>query len=236
MSLHAIVIGVKWLLCVLVQATAACSSEPLVTPGVAQDSSVEDTTAVVEVGPDGAPFPVRRSACVTRAELAKDLPVTQMGALEGELLSIVPPGHKTCPSGPNHLHLQVAVGSKRYDVAVRVDSEVGAPLAIFVQNKPLSPIPADGWSGALFDYTKDIGKPSADYQALTRDALLARLQTELANASRVRIFGSSYTDGTGVDKVHRNGREGDGAIYIHHYPSESGGDRVIALRFSNDVF
>lgn len=215
---------------------AACSSEPIVSPGVTrQDASIEDTgSPVVETSSlDPAPFPVVRSACVGRSELANDLPLEQMGALEGLLVAIVPPGNKSCPSDPDHLHLQIAVGSKRYDVAITIDSDIGAPLAIYTQKRAVSPIPADGWATVTLSYEKDLAVPSADFTALARDAMLARLQTELASAARVRIFGLSYTDGTGLHKVHRNGRDGDGLILIHHV---DGGDRALALRFSNDVF
>ena len=224
----------KWLWSVAI--LAGCSTEPSVTPGVitpeddaSVDTAIADTTAPL----DGAPFPLVRSACVTRGELANDLPSEGTGALEGTLVALVPPGHKSCPSDPDHLHLQVAVGTKRYDVAVAIDSSFAAPLAIYVQKRPLSVLPPDGWSGALFDYEKDIAVPSADYKALTRDAMLARLQAELANAARVRIYGRTYLDKTGLHNVHRNGRGADGVILIHHI---DGGDRAIALRFANDVF
>jgi hypothetical protein len=223
-------------LCCVLAVVAGCSSEPIVTPGVQQNDTDGDPidTAVVDSDPaDAAPFPVKRSACVSRAELATDLPADQMGALEGELLAIVPPGNKACPSDPDHLHLQIAVGTKRYDVAITIDSELNAPLAIYAQKRAVTPIPADGWATATFSYEKDLAVPSADFTALARDALLTRLQTELTSAARVRIYGRSYTDGTGLHNVHRNGRDGDGLILIHHI---DGGDRAIALRFANNVF
>jgi hypothetical protein len=100
---------------------------------------------------------------------------------------------------------------------------------------PASVVPEFGWSEAPLDYAKDLGTPSADFQALTRDELLARLQTELATAARVRVYGRSYLDGTGVHNVHRNGRSHDGGILIHRVEAD-GGDRIIALRFANDIF
>lgn len=210
---------------------AGCASEPAVTPGVVS----EDTGVVDAVTSDSevAPFPVQRVACLSTGALAHDLPSEQMGALEGELVSIVPPGVKGCPSDPDHLHLQIAVGSKRYDVAVTIDSDFGAPIALHAPKRAVSPLEPEGWSVAKFDYSKNLGTPSADYQALGRDALLARLQSELATAARVRVFGESYADGSGLHKVHRNGRGGDGAILVRHV---DGGDKVIALRFATDVF
>lgn len=222
----------KWLWSVAI--LAGCSTEPSVTPGViTEDAAVDTAVEGAVIPPDAAPFPLVRSACVSRAQLATELPSEEMGALEGMLVAIVPPGNKTCPSDPDHLHLQIAVGTKRYDVAITVDSDFSPPVAIYVQKRPVSVLPPDGWSSALFDYEKDLAVPSADFQALTRDAMLARLQSELASAARVRIYGKSYLDRTGLHNVHRNSRGADGVILIHHI---DGGDRAIALRFANDVF
>lgn len=203
-----------------------CASEPTVTPGVGP-AELPDASV------DAAPFPVRRLPCVQRSALARDLPLEAWGALEGELVTIVLPTDKGCPTDPDHLHLQLEVSGKRYDVAVTVDSDFGAPIAIHTKGLPAGPLPPEGWTAAPFDYTRDLGTPSADYQALARDALVTRLSTELSSAARVRIFGRAYSDGTGVHNVHRNGRDRDGLILIHHV---DGGDRAIALRFASDVF
>jgi hypothetical protein len=221
---------------VLLAALAArlfgCASEAPVTPGVTPPEDAAADTAVADTS-GAAPFPVRRLPCVSRTMLARDLPPEQMGALEGELVSIITPTNKACPTDPDHLHLQIAVGDKRYDVAITIDSDFGAPVAIYSHKRPVGAVPPDGWAAATFDYNKDIGTPSADYQALAPDAMLARLQTELESAARVRIFGRSYLDGSGVHNVHRNGTDRDGVILIHHI---DGGDRAIALRFASDVF
>ena len=208
-----------------------CSTSPSTQPGVVL---AED--AAVDVGDDSAlaPFPVRRLPCASRDMLANDLPAEAYGSLEAELVSIVPPGTRDCPSDPDHLHLQVVVGPKRYDVAVTIDSDIGAPIAVHVHKLPPATVPEFGWSDAMLDY-EALGTPSADYQALAPDALLARLQAELASAARVRIHGRSYADGTGVHNVHRNGRGRDGGVVIHRVEPD-GGDRVIALRFASDVF
>ena len=182
---------------------------------------------------DGGPFPVRRLPCLARTALATDLPSDMFGALEGELVSLVPPGTKICPADSDHLHLQVAVGDKRYDVAVTIASIDGTPMAILT--KDLAPaLPVLGWSSVGFEY-KDLGVASADYAPLAKAALLSRLQTELATASRVSIHGRSYTDGTGLHNVHRNNGGHDGVILMRRNGA-GGTDHAIALRFSGDVF
>lgn len=215
--------------------------EPIVTPGVEDDAAVEDAlvvddgaTATETEGVDAAPFPVRRLPCVGRTALATDLPNDGYGALEGELVSVVPPGTKNCPSDADHLHLQILVGTKRYDAAITIDSSTSPPLAI--QVKTLAPaLPAPGWANDTFDYEKQIAIPSADFKPLAKAALLTRLQTELATASRVRLFGRGYTDGTGTHFIHRNGRDRDGVVIVRRV-DPGGADRAIALRFANQVF
>jgi len=216
----------------------ACAQEAQTTPGIEgteDDTAVADSLVVTDtaVG-DAAPFPVRRLPCVGRTGLASDLPADAYGALEGELVSIVPPGTKNCPSDSDHLHLQVLVGSKRYDVALTIDSTTSPPLAIHVQSLPPT-LREPGWANSTFDYGKSLAVPSADFKPLTREALLARLQSELSTAARVDIFGRAYADGTGTHNVHRNGRDRDGVVVIHRVEA-AGADRAIALRFADQVF
>jgi hypothetical protein len=218
----------------------ACgSSKTESAPGVELDStSVEDTEVVVETsvdaGPDTAPFPVKRLPCVQRSGFATDLPTDTYGAIEGELVTIIPPGMKGCPSDTDHVHLQIVVGDKRYDVAMTVDSMINAPLAIHLHTLPDS-VPDLGFAMAKFDYEKDIGTPSADFTPLAKDALATKIIDSLKDAGRVRIFGQTYTDGTGIHLVHRNGTDRDGVLIVHRVEA-GGADRAIALRFSNNVF
>jgi hypothetical protein len=220
----------------------SCSSSATTTPGVTDSASPDDSSAetigdvvTVDTTGDVAPFPVRRLPCTPRGSLATDLPLDQFGALEGEIVSLVPPGTGGgCPADADHLHLQVDVSGKRYDVAVTIASVDGTPMAIMT--KDLAPaLPATGWSTAGFDLAKDIGVASADYTSLTKGPLLARLESELATASRVGIHGRSYTDGTGLHNVHRNGGAHDGVILMRRN-GVGGTDHAVALRFSGDVF
>jgi hypothetical protein len=107
-----------------------CSTAPSAAPGVvlAEDASVDVVAETAD-----SPFVVRRLPCVTRDKFANDLPPEAYGALEAELVSIVPPGSRDCPSDSDHLHLQLLIGDKHYDVAVTIDSAIGAPIAIHVQ-------------------------------------------------------------------------------------------------------
>jgi hypothetical protein len=216
---------------------AGSEAAPIVDSGtspsdVGSDASTppSDTSSS---GEDATPPPPMRLPCVPRAGLATDLPLNTDGELEGQIVSLVPPGTSKCPSDTDHLHLQIAVGSKRYDVAVTVDSTTGgAPLAVFTKDVPAGPLPPNGWGAAHLDFPTDLAAHSGDFTPLAKADLLARLEKELATASTVSIHGLSYTDGTGLHDVHRNGHDHDGAIFVH----QGATDHVIALRFSTDTF
>ena len=228
---------------VVVGAGLGCSPTVGTTAPDPVDSDVPETAADTDVAVDSTPLDaatdggpkVRRLPCVDRGGLAADLPLDVFGALEGELVSLVPPGNKACPSDSDHLHLQVDVAGKRYDVAITIDSSTGGtPIALIT--KDLAPTTSPpGWSAAGFDFPKDLGIPSADFVSMTKLQLLTKLQTELASVSFVSIHGHSYTDGTGLHNIHRNGGGHDGVILVRG-GGAGGTDHAIALRFSTDVF
>lgn len=225
----------------LASSFAACGQSSPDVPGVVADAGdAGDDTALSDAGRDADapppdPFPVVRLPCVGSSALARDLPTGEpYGALEGELVSLVPPGTKGCPEDPDHLHLQVRVGSKRYDVAVNIDSTSHDPLG-FITKSFAPALPAQGWSGDTFDYPRDLGIVSADFEKLDKAALLARLTKELSTAARVRVYGRAYLDGTGLHNIHRNGKDRDGGILIRRADA-TGADKFLALRFATDVF
>jgi hypothetical protein len=219
-------------------ACGSSKSEP--GPGVELDSAIDDAAidvaaeTSVDAGPDSAPFPVKRLPCVQRSSFANDLPAGAYGAIEAELVTIIPPGMKGCPGDTDHVHLQIAVGDKRYDVAMTVDSMINAPLAIHLQTLP-DVVPDLGFAMATFDYERDLGTPSADFAATAKDALVAKLVDALKDAGRIRVFGQIYDDGTGIHFVHRQASNRDGVLIVHRVEA-MGADRAIALRFSNQVF
>jgi hypothetical protein len=208
---------------------SAIVADTLVAPDLGAETASD--TAIV----DGALPPARRLPCVDRSGLATDLPSDSFGALEGELVSVVLPGTRGCPADIDHLHLQIDAAGKRYDVAITIDSSTGGtPIALTTKDIAATTA-AVGWSSAGFDFQTDLGIPSADFKAMTKSELVAKLQSELASVSLVSIHGRSYTDGTGLHNVHRNGGGHDGVIIVRR-TGAGGTDHAIALRFATDVF
>lgn len=225
------------LLLALTFSFTACGQGSPDVPGVTGDGGDDTSATDAALEADAAPlepFPVVRLACVGTSSLAKDLPPGEpYGALEGELVSLVPPGTKGCPEDPDHLHLQVRVGTKRYDVAVNIDSTSHEPLGF--ATKSFGPaLPPQGWAAETFDYPRDLGIVSADFEKLDKAALLARLMKELSTAARIRVYGRAYADGTGLHNIHRNGKDRDGGLLIRR--ANASGDRFLGLRFATDVF
>jgi hypothetical protein len=225
-------------------ATAADGSTP--GPVAGDDAAPGDDAALgddalpsdggLPPGPDAAGgFTVRRLACVSTAQLAGDLPKNTYGAVDMELVAITPPGsHTSCPTDTGHVHLQLDDSGKRYDVAVNVESTTGAEMAIFT--KDLAPtLPPLGYRTATFDFPTNLGAHSGDFSQLAKADLITRIETELAEASRVSIYGHTYTDGTGLHDIHRYGSSKDGVIIVRR-GGVGGTDHAIALRFSTDVF
>jgi hypothetical protein len=208
------------------------SGSPTDDTAVSDDAG--DETAADTITPPGDAT-VRRLPCLPSTKLSGDLPLDQYGALEGELVSIVPPGSHGCPEDADHLHLQIDVGGKRYDVAVTVnDTTGGQPMQIF--EKDLAPTTApQGWSGAGFDFVTNLGAHAASFSPLAEAPLLSKLEGELANVSSISVHGKSYTDGTGVHDVHRNGGGHDGVLLMRGVGA-GGMDHAFALHFYNDVF
>jgi hypothetical protein len=199
------------------------------------DTALPAPDAFVDALSDAGALPVRRLPCVTTAQLASDWPKNVYGAVEAELVAITPPGaHTSCPNDSGHVHLQLDVTGKRYDVAVNVESTTGAQMAIFTKDLPPALQPF-GYHAAAFDFPTNLGAHSTDFAPLAKADLVTRIESELAKASRVSIHGLTYTDGTGIHDIHRYGSNRDGVVIVRG-GGAAGSDHAVALRFSTDVF
>ncbi|MGZ3423182.1 MAG: hypothetical protein ACXVEE_35295 [Polyangiales bacterium] len=195
-------------------------------------SSATDTaaleTALVDTAPPPSDAGVAPSPCVKSFALAHDLPHDADGALEGDLVGI------DCPGDPDHLHLQVAVGESRYDIAIPVyDSMGGLPIGVLTEDVPAGSAPP-GWSSAGFSYVSNLGVHSSAFTMLDKAGVTAKLKSELQYA-HVSIHGKSYTDGSGVHDVHYRDGTHDGVVLLRGRGA-GGTDHAIAVRYSSGTF
>jgi hypothetical protein len=217
------------------ESDGATSNDAPTTSGDAVATSDSGSSTSDAGGGDTLP-PVRRLPCVGTSGLATDLPANAYGALEAELVSIVPPDtHTFCPNDTDHVHLQVEVGTKRYDIAITVNDNTDAG-PMFYYEHDLAPSPLDaGWNGVGFDYVRNLGVHSGSFTASPKAAIVSMLQTTLADVSTLTIHGHAYTDGTGAHNVHYNHGGKDGVLLLHG-KGDAGADLAIAFRFVNDSF
>lgn len=150
------------------------------------------------------------------------------GRLDGELVAIVSATERKCPSDGQHLHLQVKMAGALYDIAVNLDGLEGETDA------PLPGLPfAEGWHPMDLDYVRDLGLHSTALTLTTPSAIRQRVETVLASANHIAVYGYGYTGSDGAHLIHRSAGGHDGALIINPLASKA---HVIAFRFANDTF
>ena len=141
------------------------------------------------------------------------------GRLDGYLVAIIPVNDHQCHGDAHHVHLQVKMMGEIYDIAVNVlsDQNSSAPQVYFLEHD--APLHDGAWQegwhdGDMLDYAKDLGVHAGDFASTPDTQLSSELETLLASANHVSIFGTGYTDSTGAHLIHRKGNGNDGAIVI----------------------
>ena len=218
------------------------ASDPAGTDPTTDPSSVGDDAGSSDDGGkgelDAAPAPgldaaapvfddgtSTRLACV--ATLGSGLSPTH-GRLDGTLVSIVPIKAGSCPSDPDHLHLQVRMSGAVYDIAVNLDGlegEIDAKL-------PGIPF-SEGWHPMDLEYVKDLGLHSTALSLSSPAAIRQRVELALTNANHISVFGFSYPGSDGAHLIHRVSASHDGALVINPLAAKA---HVIAFRFATDTF
>jgi len=220
------------LLVALAILVGACNGSTLATPSTAPDPQ-PDPSGDAGVDPDAATDDAAfddgtptRIACTSK--LGSGLVPPNHGRLDGQLVAIVAPDARRCPSDASHLHLQILMSGAVYDVAVNLDGFEGETEA------KLPGIPfAEGWHPMDLDYVNDLGLHAAALNVTTAAAVRARLELVLASTNHISVFGTAYPGSDGAHLIHRNGIAQDGALVVSPLAPKS---RVIAFRFANDTF
>ena len=207
--------------------TAPTSTTPEGTPDVDvgdPDAALEDAP-VVPPFDDGTPT---RVACTSN--LGKGLVPANHGRLDGQLVALVPPNTRRCPSDDTHLHLQVLVSGSVYDIAINLDGFEGE-----IDVKMPGPPFAEGWHPTVdLDYPTDLGLHSPTLTLTGIPALLARLTAVLEKANHISVWGTPYPGSDGAHLIHRTGGlKEDGAIVIDPSAPRA---HVLAFRFETNTF
>ena len=202
--------------------TVAPRQPPDPTAVVDEDAGTQPEADAAPPFDDGTPT---RVACV--GTLGSGL-TPDHGRLDGQLVSVLGPTERGCPSDPDHLHLQVKMKGSVYDIAINLDVLEGEA------DVKLPGIPFDeGWHPMTLDYVADLGLHSTDITLATATPVRERVVAALANANNISIFGTGYPGSDGAHIVHYKGRGLDGAIVVNPRAPTA---HVIAFRFDNDTF
>jgi hypothetical protein len=150
------------------------------------------------------------------------------GMLDGNLVTVVPvDGPKACNGDGGHLHLQVEVDGRIYDVAVNTDA--------LYEERPstLGAGFSPGFRRASLDYPS-IGLHSTDFVRPAEPSGRSLLAT-IERATRVRVYLTGYGP-SGGHLVHRQGGRPseDGAVVLD--PPASGQASTIFFRCAQDAF
>lgn len=224
------------LLATIALAPLGCTGDKLSAPTVTPDPTgidgeVEPDASTGEGGPVVPPFDdgtPTRVACTSK--LGSGLVPAKHGRLDGQLVAIVVPNTRRCPSDDTHLHLQVLVSGSIYDIAINIDGLEGE-----IDAKLPGPPFAEGWHPTVdLDYPSDLGLRSSALTLTGIPVILARLQEVLAKANRVSVFGTPYSTSDGAHLIHRTGGfKEDGAVVINPTAPLA---RVLAFRFDDQTF
>ena len=155
------------------------------------------------------------------------------GRLDGYLAYVVPKGGpSSCNGDQSHVHLQIRMNGNIYDVAVDIGTFTG-DSNLYEADMPLPQGPwAEGWHNVGLSYPQ-LGLHSTQFTAEDPTTLAQKIQSELASANHVSVFGDSYTTNNGCHDVHyENGTE-DGALVINPLSPSA---HILFFRFSTQSF
>ncbi len=227
----------SWLL--LLMGAAACSSagdSNLGAGGAANDAAAGDGAAGQEAAiPEPDDGPASRLACTS--DFGNGISAVY-GRIDGYLVSIVPPSSKnSCNADSDHVHLQVLMKSKVYDIAVNVADESASQSGVYLLALD-APVPRgvweEGWhteTTTRLNYPSDFNVHSMSFALMSTTELTKKLEDELKTANHISVFATGYSSG-GAHLVHRRGGF-DGAIVVHPLSSVP---HVLMFRFADQSF
>ncbi len=187
-------------------------------------------TCVAGGGTDGTP--TRTSSCTPTSQETGTAINTAHGRLDGFVTYVLPVnGSRSCNGDSGHIHVQVRANGSIYDVAVNVGSLPG-DAALYEADMVLPDGAwSEGWHNDALSY-KSLGLTSSQFTPQDPTALAQKLESELASANHISVFGTAYSSKNGCHDIHYyNGN--DGALVLQPL---SATPHVLFFRFSNQSF
>jgi len=203
-----------------------------VESGAVEDASPETgSEAEAATSTDGTP--TYTSTCTPLTDQVGTALNSKHGRLDGYLAYVLPQGGAaSCNGDDSHVHLQVRMKGDIYDVAVDIGTFTG-DSNLYEADMPLPEGAwSEGWHNVGLSYTQ-LGLHSSQFTPEDPTTLGQKIQSELANANHISIFGDSYPQGNGCHDVHyENGTE-DGALVIDPLSPSA---HIMFFRFSTQSF
>lgn len=144
---------------------------------------------------------------------------TAFGRADGTITAVVSPNVQCPLPNDDHLVIQISIDGGIQRVVVNVKSDFGDPkVRLRELTAPLpTPVFEEGWHpGLALDFPTTLGVHSdAGWDVVDLETASARLYDALTVGAPLSVYGSSDSYPESMHKIHRNGRNTDGAIVIN---------------------
>ncbi len=197
---------------------------------VVSDAGIMET---VDAGPVDAGHKADGCAAQFGAAFTNDF-----GRADGTVVAVVPPAWQCPLPNSDHAVIQLMIHGQVQRLVVNVQSSFGDPRIRFrTLETPLpSPPWEEGWHPALsIDYAAFGVHSDAGWEALPMEDVAARIYDAILVGAPLSVYGTSSGDSyaDSAHKIHRNGKQDDGAIVID---PQSPSPKWLLFHFENQSF
>lgn len=214
-----------------------CSAVPVVQPEETTDAGTTEPDAGLEVDA-GIDAGVRKQAnCASQFGTAL---TNAFGRVDGTVIAVVPPGEPTCAIvNGDHVVVQVNFDGGVHRMVINVESSFGDPRIRMRQVTAPLPAPAfeTGWHpGLRLDYPSQLNVHSdGGWEALTLREAASRVYDLVEVGAPISVYATSSggSFASSAHKVHRNGRDTDGALVLN---PTSASPTWVLFHFANQTF
>jgi hypothetical protein len=160
------------------------------------------------------------------------------GRADGTVTAVVPPTWQCPLPNADHIVIQVSMNGVIQRLVVNVKSDFGDPNVLFRTFSTPLPAPAyeEGWhTGVTLDFVALGLHSDSSWESLDLEHAAARVYDAVQLGAPLSVYATS-TGGTYADsahKVHRNGRQNDGAIIVNPMSEQP---TWLLFHFANQTF